>query len=84
MTDAAVAPDVTPKNAVDRMVVGIAKALSVTYALSIVVTIFDVGSDVLATPTIWVYESSFIVTASAFMLGRGYALYKGAHVRTDI
>ncbi len=35
-------------------------------------------------PTIWVYESSFMVNGSAFMLGCGYALYKGAHVRTDI
>ena len=35
-------------------------------------------------PTVWVYESSFMVNGSAFMLGCGYALYKGAHVRTDI
>jgi TRAP-type mannitol/chloroaromatic compound transport system permease small subunit len=35
-------------------------------------------------PTIWVYESSFMANGSAFMLGCGYALYKGAHVRTDI
>src|SRR5688500_15164481 len=35
-------------------------------------------------PTVWVYESSFMANGSAFMLGCGYALYKGAHVRTDI
>ena len=35
-------------------------------------------------PTIWVYEFSFMVNGAAFMLGCGYALYKGAHVRTDI
>ena len=35
-------------------------------------------------PTVWVYESSFMVNGAAFMLGCGYALYKGAHVRTDI
>jgi len=35
-------------------------------------------------PTVWVYESSFMINGSAFMLGCGYALYKGAHVRTDI
>src|SRR4029078_8871981 len=33
---------------------------------------------------IWVYESSFMVNGAAFMLGSGYALLKGAHVRTDI
>jgi TRAP-type mannitol/chloroaromatic compound transport system permease small subunit len=35
-------------------------------------------------PTIWVYESSFMVNGAAFMLGSGYALLKGAHVRTGI
>lgn len=35
-------------------------------------------------PTVWVYESSFMVNGAAFMLGCGYALLKGAHVRTDI
>jgi TRAP-type mannitol/chloroaromatic compound transport system permease small subunit len=35
-------------------------------------------------PTAWVYETSFMVNGSAFMLGAGYALLKGAHVRTDI
>jgi TRAP-type mannitol/chloroaromatic compound transport system permease small subunit len=35
-------------------------------------------------PTIWVYESSFMANGAAFMLGCGYALFKGAHVRTDI
>jgi TRAP-type mannitol/chloroaromatic compound transport system permease small subunit len=35
-------------------------------------------------PTVWVYESSFMANGAAFMLGCGYALFKGAHVRTDI
>ena len=35
-------------------------------------------------PTIWVFESSIMANGSAFMLGCAYALYKGAHVRTDI
>jgi TRAP-type mannitol/chloroaromatic compound transport system permease small subunit len=35
-------------------------------------------------PTVWVYESSTMANGSAFMLGCAYALYKGAHVRTDI
>lgn len=34
--------------------------------------------------TIWVYEASYMVNGAAFMLGCGYALHKGAHVRTDI
>ncbi|MFY9315501.1 MAG: TRAP transporter small permease subunit [Burkholderiales bacterium] len=35
-------------------------------------------------PTIWVFETSNMVNGSSFMLGCGYALLKGAHVRTDI
>jgi TRAP-type mannitol/chloroaromatic compound transport system permease small subunit len=35
-------------------------------------------------PTIWVFEASYMVNGSCFMLGCAYALYKGAHVRTDI
>ena len=35
-------------------------------------------------PTVWVYEASFMANGAAFMLACGYALYKGAHVRTDI
>jgi TRAP-type mannitol/chloroaromatic compound transport system permease small subunit len=35
-------------------------------------------------PTIWVFETNYMVNGSAFMLGCAYALLKGAHVRTDI
>jgi TRAP-type mannitol/chloroaromatic compound transport system permease small subunit len=35
-------------------------------------------------PTVWVMDTSFITNGSAFMLGCGYAMLKGAHVRTDM
>ena len=35
-------------------------------------------------PTVWVMDTSYIANGSAFMLGCGYALLKGAHVRTDM
>ena len=35
-------------------------------------------------PTNWVFESSAMANGASFMLACGYALYKGAHVRTDI
>jgi TRAP-type mannitol/chloroaromatic compound transport system permease small subunit len=35
-------------------------------------------------PTVWVFESSTMSNGASFMLACGYALYKGAHVRTDI
>lgn len=38
----------------------------------------------LNSPTIWAWDMGYMVNGSAFMLGCGYALLKGAHVRTDI
>jgi TRAP-type mannitol/chloroaromatic compound transport system permease small subunit len=35
-------------------------------------------------PTVWVFEGSSMANGASFMLACGYALYKGAHVRTDI
>ena len=35
-------------------------------------------------PTVWAFESSTMVNGASFMLACGYALSKGAHVRTDI
>jgi TRAP-type mannitol/chloroaromatic compound transport system permease small subunit len=35
-------------------------------------------------PTAWVYESSTMANGASFMLACGYAMQKGAHVRTDI
>jgi TRAP-type mannitol/chloroaromatic compound transport system permease small subunit len=35
-------------------------------------------------PTTWAFESSTMANGASFMLACGYALSKGAHVRTDI
>jgi TRAP-type mannitol/chloroaromatic compound transport system permease small subunit len=35
-------------------------------------------------PTIWAYDITYMLYGSHFMLGAGYALLKGAHIRTDI
>jgi len=34
-------------------------------------------------PTIWAYDLAYMLYASIFMLGAAYALWRGAHVRTD-
>ncbi len=39
---------------------------------------------VFSSPTVWVFEASFMANGATFMLACGYALFKGAHVRTDI
>jgi TRAP-type mannitol/chloroaromatic compound transport system permease small subunit len=58
-------------------------------ALSMLFLVASITYEVVAryffrAPTIWVFEASFMVNGAAFMLGCGYALHKGAHVRTDI
>ncbi|MDH3319003.1 MAG: TRAP transporter small permease subunit [Betaproteobacteria bacterium] len=34
-------------------------------------------------PTLWVFEITYMLYATVFMLGSAYALHKGAHIRTD-
>jgi TRAP-type mannitol/chloroaromatic compound transport system permease small subunit len=34
-------------------------------------------------PTIWVFDVTFMLYGTIFMLGSAYALLKGAHIRTD-
>jgi TRAP-type mannitol/chloroaromatic compound transport system permease small subunit len=58
-------------------------ALSMLF-LVVTVTYEVIARYVFNAPTIWVYESSYMANGAAFMLGCAYALYKGAHVRTDI
>jgi TRAP-type mannitol/chloroaromatic compound transport system permease small subunit len=35
-------------------------------------------------PTFWAYETSWMLYSANFLLGMGYALREGAHVRVDI
>ena len=35
-------------------------------------------------PTVWAFEITYMLYGSHFMLGAAYALYEGAHIRTDI
>ncbi|MBI4275989.1 MAG: TRAP transporter small permease subunit [Rhizobiales bacterium] len=38
---------------------------------------------VFAAPTIWVFDATYMLYGTLFMLGAAYALHKGAHIRTD-
>lgn len=45
---------------------------------------YEVGARYLFNaPTIWAYDLSYMLYASIFLLGAGYTLRHGAHVRTD-
>jgi len=35
-------------------------------------------------PTVWAYDVSYMLYGSLFMLGAGYALLRGGHIRTDM
>jgi TRAP-type mannitol/chloroaromatic compound transport system permease small subunit len=35
-------------------------------------------------PTEWAYDVSYMLYGTLFMLGAGYALYRGGHIRTDM
>lgn len=39
---------------------------------------------VFAAPTIWAFDVTYMLYGSHFMLGAGYALLRGAHIRTDL
>lgn len=71
--------------AIDRFtdVTGRLFALVQIYLVAIIT--YEVGSRYFFNaPTVWVFEGSAMANGSSFMLACGYALYKGAHVRTDI
>ena len=70
------------KNAVDRMVEAISKVLSYSFAVSVVVTIYDVARDVVFhSPTVWVYDVVITAIAVAFLIGGSYALLRREHIR---
>ena len=85
MTDTAPHAGTTGKNAVDRAIEAIAKALSFSFALSIVVTIYDVIADVaFRAPTVWVYDVVTTAIAVAFLIGGSYALMRREHIRITV
>lgn len=73
--------DTTPRNAVDRFTFHLARVLSVAYALSVGVTLYDVVSDVVAVPTMWVYDVVTTAIAVAFLIGGSYALQRREHIQ---
>ena len=70
---------------VDRFSDVVGKALSLSMIFLVVTISYECFSRYLFNaPTIWVSDTSYMANGSAFMLGCGYALLKGAHVRTDM
>ncbi len=75
--------------AIIRLIDSFSDATGRLIALTMLFLVASITYEVVAryffrSPTVWVFESSTMANGSAFMLGCAYALYKGAHVRTDI
>ena len=75
--------------AIIRVIDGFSNITGKLIALTMLFLVASITYEVVAryffrAPTVWVFESSTMANGSAFMLGCAYALYKGAHVRTDI
>jgi TRAP-type mannitol/chloroaromatic compound transport system permease small subunit len=82
MTDPVPHTPPSEANAIDRAIEATSKVLSYSFALSIVVTIFDVLCDVvLKSPTVWVYDVVTTAIAVAFLIGGSYALMRRDHIR---
>jgi TRAP-type mannitol/chloroaromatic compound transport system permease small subunit len=52
--------------------------------LVVAVTYEVVARHVFHAPTIWSYDTTYMLYGTLFMLGTAYALRRGAHIRTDI
>ncbi len=70
---------------IDRFTDITGRLIALSMAFLMVIITYEVCARYLFnSPTIWVFETSNFTNGAAFMLGCGYALLKGAHVRTDI
>jgi TRAP-type mannitol/chloroaromatic compound transport system permease small subunit len=74
-----------PVTVIDRAVVAISHALSITYAFAVAVTVYDVICDVVfRAPTVWVYDAVTTLIAVAFLIGGSYAMQRREHIRITV
>jgi TRAP-type mannitol/chloroaromatic compound transport system permease small subunit len=70
---------------IDRFSDGSGRLFALVQIFLVVIITYEVVSRYFFNaPTVWVFETSAMSNGASFMLACGYALYKGAHVRTDI
>jgi TRAP-type mannitol/chloroaromatic compound transport system permease small subunit len=69
---------------IDRFTDGIGVAVAWLNIPLVLVVAYEVTMRyVFNTPTIWVFDVTYMLYSAVFMLGAAYALHKGAHIRTD-
>jgi TRAP-type mannitol/chloroaromatic compound transport system permease small subunit len=71
--------------AIDRFTDATGRLIALSQVLLMAIITYEVCARYFFNaPTAWAFESSAFTNGASFMLACGYALYKGAHVRTDI
>ena len=71
-----------PTNAIDRLSIRIGNAFSYVFLVAVALTCFEVIMDyVFRSPTIWVHDSTIMLSSIGFLFGGAYALQQNAHIR---
>ena len=74
----------TAVNAIDRFTDVIGNAIAwLNVPLVLIVSYEVIMRYLFNAPTIWVFDATYMLYGTIFMLGAAYALHKGAHIRTD-
>ena len=69
-------------NPVDRLSVWIGNTFSYVFLIAVALTCYEVVMDfVFRAPTIWVHDSTVMLSAVGFLFGGAYALQQDAHIR---
>lgn len=69
-------------NPIDRVSVWIGNTFSYVFLIAVALTCFEVIMDyVFRSPTIWVHDSTIMLTSIGFLFGGAYALQQDAHIR---
>lgn len=69
-------------NPVDRLSVWIGNTFSYVFLIAVALTCYEVFMDfVFRAPTIWVHDSTIMLSAIGFLFGGAYALQQDAHIR---
>jgi len=71
-------------NAIDRITDRTGSSIAwINVPLVLIVTYEVIMRYVFDAPTIWVFDLTYMLYGTIFMVGAAYALHKGAHIRTD-
>ncbi len=72
-------------HAIDTFTEKTGRIVSWLMAILVAVVAWEVAARyLLAAPTTWAYDLTYMLYGTLFMLGAAYALLKGAHIRTDM